>query len=82
MLALIAIAVFVSAMVIDFAETRYVLAVDRGAARDAAMVGLDVQRRVFRFRRCSERLVVADDTRGDGALLRHTPSASASRCIK
>lgn len=37
MLALLAIAVFVSAMVIDFAEARYVLAVERGAARDAAM---------------------------------------------
>lgn len=37
MMALLAIAVFVSAMVIDYAEARYVLAVDRGLARDAAL---------------------------------------------
>ena len=36
MMALLAIAVFVSAMVIDFAEARYVLAVERRAPRDAA----------------------------------------------
>lgn len=37
MLALLVVAVFVSAMVIDYAETRYVLAVERRAARDAAL---------------------------------------------
>lgn len=37
MLALLAIAVFISAMVIDFAEARYVIAVERAAARDAAL---------------------------------------------
>jgi hypothetical protein len=36
MLALLVIAVFVSAMVIDYAEARYVMAVEREAARDAA----------------------------------------------
>lgn len=35
--ALLVIAVFLSAMVIDFAEARYVLAVERRQARDAAM---------------------------------------------
>jgi uncharacterized membrane protein len=37
MLALLAIAVFVSAMVIDFAEARYVIAVELGAANHAAL---------------------------------------------
>lgn len=37
MLALLAIAVFVSAMVIDYAEARYVMSVERGAAREAAL---------------------------------------------
>jgi uncharacterized membrane protein len=36
MLALLAIAVFVSAMIIDFAEARYVIAVELGAANVAA----------------------------------------------
>lgn len=36
MMALLGIAVFVAAMVLDFAETRYVLAVERKAGRDAA----------------------------------------------
>lgn len=37
MLALLTLAVFVSAMAIDYAEARYVLAVERRDARDAAM---------------------------------------------
>jgi uncharacterized membrane protein len=37
MMALLVIAVFVSAVVIDYAETRYVLAVERGRAEAAAM---------------------------------------------